>query len=173
MDHRIDSFLTWRAAAGASILLLTAVWGVGGCERTTRDTDIKLISVSEVKSLVDQKSKGKPDVVILIDPRPRRYFEEARIPSARHLTLADVPVRSTVDPSISRHKIIVVYGDDPASASARGMTKRLMAVGYRGVVLFAGGVKEWQQRGYAVEGTGPPTAEPASEEAPAPVAPEP
>jgi 3-mercaptopyruvate sulfurtransferase SseA len=177
MDPWIPRILTRPAAAAASILLLALVWGLGGCERTTRDTDIKLISVSEVKTLLDQKVRDKPDSIILIDPRPRKYYDQTRIPTARHLTLADVPVRATVDPAISRHKTIVVYGDDPASASARGMTKRLMAVGYRSVVLFAGGMKEWRQRGYPVAGTGPSSEPPeppaAPEVGPAPAAPVP
>jgi 3-mercaptopyruvate sulfurtransferase SseA len=173
MDPRFGEFPTRLVLATA--LLCLVVWCLGGCDRTTRDTDIKLISVSEVKTLLDQKTRGKSDAVILIDPRPRKYFDQARIPTARHLTLGNVSVRASVDPSISRHSVIVVYGDDPASASARGMTKRLMAVGYRGVVLFAGGMKEWRQRGYPVEGTGPPpeATPPAPAEPPAPEPPEP
>ena len=149
-------------------MLLTLLL-LGACERTTRDTDIKLVSVAEVRQLIDQRARGKPDLVILIDPRPKKYYEQARLPGARHLTLADVQPRATVDPSISRYDNIIVYGDDPASASARGMTKRLMAVGYRGVRLFAGGMKEWTTRGFATEGTGVPpesnSAEPQEDEA--------
>jgi 3-mercaptopyruvate sulfurtransferase SseA len=139
-------------AAGIVLMVLLLL---GACERTTRDTDIKLISVSEVRHLVDQRERARPETVVLIDPRPRKYYDETRLPGARHITLADVGPRATVDPSISRHDHIIVYGDDPANASARGMTKRLMAVGYRGVRLFAGGVKEWTSRGYGTEGTGP------------------
>jgi 3-mercaptopyruvate sulfurtransferase SseA len=147
-------FASWIAVLPACLVL------AGGCERTTRDTDIKLISVGEVKHLVDQRDRGKQDAVILIDPRPRKYYDQARLPGARHLTLPDIPARTTTtDPSITRHATIVVYGDDPASATARGMTKRMMAVGYKGVRLFAGGVKEWAQRGYPTEGSGiPPEA---------------
>jgi 3-mercaptopyruvate sulfurtransferase SseA len=164
--QRYCGFLTPRAVL---LLLLTALTGgfTGGCERTTRDTDIKLISVGEVKHLIDQQGRGNRDVVILIDPRPQKYYDQARLPGARHLILPDVPVRATTDPSITRYSNIVVYGDDPASATARGMVKRMMAVGYRGVRLFAGGVKEWTGRGYQTEGTGlPPAAEPAPEPGP-------
>ncbi len=170
---------SWRFwAFGAVLAGLGLLFGLmSGCERTTRDTDIRLISVSEVKHLVDQRDRGNADAVILIDPRPRKYFDQARLPGARHLILPDVPVRGTTDPSVSRYGTIVVYGDDPASAIARGMTKRMMQVGYRGVRLFAGGVKEWTDRGYPTQGTGipaeaPPEA-PVDEQAPAPAAPDP
>jgi 3-mercaptopyruvate sulfurtransferase SseA len=158
------------ARIGTFVLVAVFAGFLTGCERTTRDTDIKLISVSEVKHLVDRKAKGNQDLVILIDPRPMKYFEAGRLPGAKHLTLPDVPVRATVNPAISRHATIVVYGDDPGSATARGMTKRLMAVGYRGVLLFAGGVKEWAARGYALEGNPRPAEAPAAEGAPEAVA---
>ena len=165
--HRSCGFLTpWP------LLLLVLAAFVGGCERTTRDSDIKLISVGEVRHLVDRRDRGNQDVIILIDPRPRKYYDQARIPGARHLILPDVPVRGTTDPSITRYANIVVYGDDPASATARGMVKRMMAVGYRGVWLFAGGVKEWTGRGYPTDGTGIPP-EPAPAETPPPEQPAP
>lgn len=144
----------WRLALAGAWLIAAA----GGCERTTKDTDIKLIRVAEVKSLVDKQARGEGDLVLLIDPRPKKYYDTVHIPGARNLTLPQVEPKAKVDPVIDKYRTLIVYGDDPASAEARGMTKRLMAVGYSGVRFFAGGLWEWNLRGYAVEGNqGPPT----------------
>ena len=165
-----------RAAACCSLVALG-----GGCERTTRDTDIKFIRVAEVRALVDKKAHGDSELVLLIDPRPKKYFDKQHLPGARSLTLPQVDPKSKIDPTIDKYRTLVVYGDNPASAEARGMTKRLMAVGYSGVRLFAGGLKEWAGRGYPTEGEPAPAApapsatppEPAATtpEAPAPVTP--
>src|SRR5213078_2620021 len=133
---------------------------LGACERTTRDTDIKLVRIADVRAMVDRQARGQKDVIGLIDPRPAKYYLQAHLPGARNITLPQIDPKTSIDPAIERFGTIVVYGDDPASAEARGMTKRLMAVGYSGVRLFAGGIREWTERGYPVEGTGP--AKPAA-----------
>jgi 3-mercaptopyruvate sulfurtransferase SseA len=137
-----------------------------GCQRETRDTDIKLVRIADVKSMIDRQARSGGDLIVLIDPRPAKYYAEAHIPGARNITLPQVEPKAKVDPAIKRFGTIVVYGDNPASAEGRGMTKRLMAVGYDGVRFFAGGLQEWTARGYPVEGTHakapPPTAAPPS-----------
>lgn len=124
--------------------------GIVGCERKTRDTDIKIISLAEMKHLLDQEAAGSRGEIVLIDPRPPRAFQEGHIPGARNVQLPQVDIRASRDPSIERHRHIVVYGEDPGSAVARGMTKRMLAVGYRGVRLYAGGMREWRSRGFEV-----------------------
>jgi 3-mercaptopyruvate sulfurtransferase SseA len=143
-------------------VLAAGVVLAGGCQRETRDTDIKLIRVAEVKSLMDRQSRSGGDLIALVDPRPAKYYAEAHIPGARNLTLPQVEPKAKVDPTLDRFGIVVVYGDNPASAEARGMTKRLMAVGYSGVRLYAGGMLEWNARGYPVEGHGVPAPAPAT-----------
>lgn len=150
-------------AAAASVAGLLA----GGCSVETRDTDIKLISVGEVKALWDRQNSGKPDQILLIDPRPTKHYQAGHIPGAKNILLPQVDPKGDREPYIAGNDLIVVYGNDPASAAARGMTKRLMAVGYKGVRFFAGGMKEWRERGYPVKSD--PAAEPPNApEAPAP-----
>lgn len=103
---------------------------------------------------MDRRDRGEADALLLIDPRSERRFAEAHIPGARNIRLPQVDPARDRDPGIERFRAIVVYGDDPASASARAMTKRLLAAGYRGVRLYAGGIKEWIGRGYETAGTG-------------------
>jgi rhodanese-related sulfurtransferase len=138
------------AALGFAVFLgaATAVGGVPGCERKTRDTDIKLISLAEMKSLMDRDPQGQRGQIVLVDPRPVAAYEAGHIPGARNIQLPQIDPKGSGDPSLNRSRNIVVYGEDPGSAVARGMTKRLMAVGHRGVRLYAGGVREWRGRGY-------------------------
>jgi rhodanese-related sulfurtransferase len=134
-------------AACAGVLALSAA---GGCERKTRDTDIKIISLAEMKSLLDQDPRGERGQIVLVDPRPAAAYEGGHIPGARNIQLPQIDPKGSGDPSLARHRNIVVYGEDPGSAVARGMTKRLMAVGHRGVRLYAGGMREWRSRGFDV-----------------------
>lgn len=152
--------------------LLLAAAGPG-CERTTRDTDIKMIRLSEVRNLYDRQRGGERELALFVDPRPERAFAQGRIPGARNLRLPQVDPKRDPDPGVAAYGTIVVYGDDPASATARGMTKRLMAAGYDGVRLYAGGLKEWTSRGYEVEsdpGAAGPAGAPAAATPSAPAA---
>lgn len=134
----------WLTAALSACLL-------SGCDVATRDTDIKFISITEAKTLFDRVQKGDSATAVFLDPRPAVEFSEGHIPGARNITLATIKPASKVDPRLQRFANLVIYGNDPASATARGLTKRLIAVGYGDVRCFAGGLEEWKQRGYPIE----------------------
>jgi 3-mercaptopyruvate sulfurtransferase SseA len=136
------------------ILVLAALATLGGCDRKIKDTDIKLVSVSDVKLMVDRAQRN-PAEVLLVDPRPAKYYGAGHLPGARNIQLPQIDPKDDPDPGISRYAAIVVYGDNPGSAVARAMTKRLLAVGYDGVRFFAGGVEEWAKR-YPLEPARPP-----------------
>ena len=157
------------------MLMLAAaasVWGFAGCERETRDTDIRLVSVGEVKALWDQKQRGTETAMFLVDPRPAKAYAASHITGARNLPLPRIDAKGDRDPMIERFDNIVVYADDPGSATARGMVKRLIAVGYRHIRFFAGGLMEWKSRGYPTEDAPvpppDPTLAPASDQNPSP-----
>lgn len=141
------------------MLMLAAslpVWGSIGCERETRDTDIKIVSVGEVKALWDRQQKGSETAVLIVDPRPTKYYSASHIPGARNLQLPAINPKADRDPMLERYDNIVVYGEDPGSATSRGMAKRLLAVGYKHIRFFAGGLKDWRARGYpTVDGPAP------------------
>jgi 3-mercaptopyruvate sulfurtransferase SseA len=160
-----------RPNARSPFLMLAAVlsvWVLSGCERETRDTDIKLVSVGEVKALWDRKARGSEFAVLFVDPRPAKAFNAGHITGARNLPLPHIDPKGDRDPMIERFDNIVVYGDDPGSATARGMTKRLLAVGYKHIRFFAGGLEQWKARGYPTEDAPASRATPAPTEAPSP-----
>jgi 3-mercaptopyruvate sulfurtransferase SseA len=149
-----------------------------GCEKETRDTDIKLVSVGEVKSLWDRQKeaegRGGRNIMVLLDSRPEKDFKASHIDGARNLRLPQVDPKGVRDPGLERFDNIVVYGDDPGSATARGMVKRLLFVGYEHIRFFAGGLKEWKARGLpTVDAAPPPEAPPAPATGEAPPGPGP
>jgi 3-mercaptopyruvate sulfurtransferase SseA len=145
-------------------ILLAALAAVGGCEKSTRDKDIELISVGEVRELQERVERGDRNLMVLIDPRPAKHYVAGHIPGAINLTLPQVPRDGGTVGELERYQHLVVYGNDPASAQAMGMAKRLRDTDHSGVRLFAGGLLDWRRLGYPVEPATPPAppAEPAN-----------
>jgi len=147
-----------RACSG-TILGLVALLGAGtgGCNQSTTDKDIKSVSVAEVRRwLTEAETGGKGKLVVLVDPRPVRDYQAAHIPGARNVLLSNLPPGGRIDRGLAAFDNIVVYGEDPGSATARGMTKRLIGNGYDGVRWMPGGLQEWVDLGGEVEGAGKP-----------------
>lgn len=150
---------------GAALIAIPVA--LSGCDRETRDTDIRIITVSEAKNLFDRVNRGETGAALFLDPRPAAEFDRGHIPNARNFTLAQIKPTARIDPRIDRFSNLVVYGDNPASATARGLTKRLIAVGYDDVRFFAGGLEEWSGRGYPVDKVSDSTEESGSSARPA------
>jgi 3-mercaptopyruvate sulfurtransferase SseA len=138
-----------------------ALVATGGCSEIS-DADIKQVKISEVRTLtLRQAEKPESRLVVFIDPRAKARYDIAHLPGARNLKLPQVAEKSGIDPAIAAYDHIIVYGTDPGNAAASAMTKRMMSVGYDHVRLFAGGITEWVQAGYAVESTPTPAPDPA------------
>lgn len=136
----------FRASCLVSVAVLAALMAACGSEIT--DADIQDISITRVKSLVDDPKSG----LVLIDARAPQDFAAGHIPGARTMPLSSFTGRAgDLDPSIANAKAIVVYGENPGSPVARGTTKRLLASGYEGVFFFGGGISEWRRGGYDVK----------------------
>lgn len=125
------------------------MWGCKGVS----DKSIQEISGLELRKLYDSSHrKGNETELVLIDPRHPSQYAREHIPGARNFRLTDAPPEASVNRDISRFDTIVVYGNDPASAPARAMTKRMITIGYSGVRLFPGGLEEWKSLGGEVVG---------------------
>ena len=94
----------------------------------------------------------KPDALHIIDPRSPSEYAQTHIAGAENLLLQNVSdTQHSLDPRLAAFKLLVVYGNDPGSAVARAMTKRLLRAGAKDVKLFLGGMVEWSKAGYPVE----------------------
>lgn len=137
---------------GAAGLLAAGTTLLAGCAGQTTDRDIKPLTGGDVQKLrASALQSPNKRVVIFIDPRARDEYAAGRIPGAKSLLLSEVPIKSPRNPDISSYGTILVYGNNPASAVAKGMTKRLMANGYEGVRYYPGGLEEWRRLGGEVE----------------------
>lgn len=136
-----------------SALVIAVGAGLTGCESHVSDRDITLIELAEVRKLA---SSDKPEKVRFVDPRSAEEFAVGHIPGAMNVQLYDVSGRKgDLEPSMAKAEWVVVYGDDPGTAIARAMTKRLLAAGQDGTRLFAGGLSAWAASGMPVEKGGP------------------
>ncbi|MBS0191237.1 MAG: rhodanese-like domain-containing protein [Planctomycetes bacterium] len=136
-----------------TLTCVAALWGLAGCEKDTRDSDIVQVKLAEVSEL-SAETASNPLAVLFIDPRPQTEFEEGHIPGARNLLLTSFNGEKGRDPRISSFNEVIVYGDDPFSPVARAVNKRMLAMDYSDVRFFAGGMKEWKAANLPVE-TGP------------------
>lgn len=149
---RVSRFAPLLLRTSLGLFLLLSV----GCEKDTRDTDIVNVKVAEVSELV-KDAEGNPLALLLIDPRPQTEFEEGHIPGARNLLLTRFDGEKGRDPRIDAFSETIVYGEDPSSPVARAVVKRMLAMDYRDVRFFAGGLNEWKAANLTVEtGTSKP-----------------
>jgi rhodanese-related sulfurtransferase len=130
----------------------------GGCGKGVSEKTIAYASLDEVRELQGE-DESDPRTLLLIDPRPLRRYAEGHIPGAMTLQLPEVPAYGGRDPRLQGHDHLIVYGEDPASPTARAMTKRLLAIGYEGVRLFAGGMEAWIEADLPVETSEMPAPE--------------
>jgi rhodanese-related sulfurtransferase len=137
-----------------------------GCGPDTSDKDIEFITTAEVRSLT-LNAETNPKAVLLIDPRSPKAYADGHLPRARNMELWLIEYDGKTKKWIEAYSDIVVYGDDPGSAVAKAMTKRLLHVGYGDVRMYEGGVLEWRKAGFPIE-TGEQKDEEAGAATPAP-----
>lgn len=141
---------------------------VAGCEKQVMDTDIVVIGGAEVRAVVE-RGEVRPSGsggVRLLDCRTADRFEQGRIPGsinfrAEQLRSGDAGAR------LKDANMLIVYGENPASGTAKALVKRLMALDYPRVRWYAGGYREWSSLKLPVEGRdaaageggGPPAGE--------------
>jgi rhodanese-related sulfurtransferase len=160
-------------ALSALVLSVGAAGLAGGCEVKVTDADIEPITLPALRKVMEDE---RPDRWVLVDSRSAAEHERGRIPGSINRPLATVSGRKAdIDPALGRYSTIVVYGNNPGSAPAKAVTKRLLASGYSGVFMYFGGLEEWRRTGLPVEGTGEvpaaTPATPATPPTPAPTAP--
>ena len=144
----------WTRCQPVGVMGLALIVGfLSGCRDNISDKDIELVPLAEVRTL----SSGDSSVV-LIDPRSAQEFAQSRLPGARNVRLPDIADEpNAIPPELSGFKTFVVYGNDPGSAVARAMTKRLLRAGAKNALLFSGGLSEWTAAGYPTEPGKAPT----------------
>ena len=125
-----------------------------GCvgPRRVSDRDIRVVSMSEVAKLMDgQRNEPGERLLLILDSRAEAKYAEAHLPGAKHLLLSGVDPNMKRDKWMDSFEEIVVYADNPGSASARALVKRMLRMRYDNVRLFPGGFDQWSKAGLPVE----------------------
>lgn len=160
MRHRRPTVRRSGILACLGLGLWLAVVPLAGCQNRITDANIKNLTLTELRILwLEQRDKPDQSLLLLVDPRRRDAFEDARLPGAVHITLPDLARRTEKDPGMDAYRRIVVYAEGPGSLASRAMTKRLLVLGHKQARLFGGGVVEWADAGFPIE-SGPPEFEP-------------
>ncbi len=133
-----------------------------GCSGVT-DRDIKGVGLGEARQFHTQKD-SPPKTAIFIDARPPSQYAAGHIAGSVNWRLDQFKPTADVDPKIELYQNLIVYGNDPGSAAARGLCKRLMEIGYEGVKWFAPGFTAWSGSKLPIEPApvAPPVQMPAA-----------
>ncbi len=128
---------------------------LAGCSNKVSDRDIQTIELAEARRLHGASNSR------FVDPRSSDEFVQAHIRGALNLQVAQVTeLKTDMEPSVARAKTVVVYGNNPGTASARVIAKRLMAAGHKGVRLYLGGLDEWRANRLPIGGADAAAARP-------------
>lgn len=128
------------------LVCLAGVISTAACSPKISDRSIRPVSAAEVMT----RTADKPENVLIMDTRPPETFNAGHIPGARNLRLTDISGERR-DPRLEGYKTIIVYADNPGSASAIAMTKRLITLDYKDVRLMEEGYEGWRARGLPTE----------------------
>lgn len=126
--------------------LCAGVLFASGCSSSVSDRSVRRIDPAmATRAHADQRA-------VFVDVRTPEEFAAGHIPGALNLRLTDIPADGRPLPSLASARRIVVYGQNPGSAVATAMVKRLMTQGQYGTVeLFEGGLDAWRAAGGSIQ----------------------
>ena len=105
--------------------------------------EIATIERGDLKAKLDTGADIK-----LVMSLQRWAFEALHIPGSLHF---DTPEELLA--ALDTDDEIVVYCSDPACVGSRFAYKKLVDSGYANVRRYAGGLSDWEEAGYPLEGT--------------------
>lgn len=133
---------------------------VGGCQRQqVSDRRIDIITLADALEYHRRSELPDPEV-LFIDARRTAIASEGTIRGAVNLRPDDIDLRTGADPRLEEKDVLIIFGQDPSSAVARAMAKRLIEAGYntmlrRRVKFYAGGYNEWLETGLPIDEPAP------------------
>ncbi|MBI5914542.1 MAG: rhodanese-like domain-containing protein [Bacteroidetes bacterium] len=103
---------------------------------------MKTITAKELKQRIDTGEKIK-----LVNALEENKFCLKHIPGSLNLFR-----REDLEKNLVKEEWVVVYCTDHACNKSIILYQLLEALGYKNVVRFAGGMNEWENEGYKLEG---------------------
>ena len=110
-------------------------------------------TVGMVTTEMAQAMAAQPDVIVL-DARPRDFYELGHIPGAKNLSREEFDKDYAALETELRQpgKTLLVYCSDSGCEDSGKVAKRLEELGYPKVPLYMGGFQEWEDAGLPTEG---------------------
>ena len=122
-----------------------------GCEfsNQTSDLDIKSVQLGQLRQMLGGDGEWhKKSPTVLVDVRSTARFEKGHIPQAINIPIMDLV---SAHPRLSDAYNIVVYASGWTDALSGAAYKKLLALGYKNVYDFRGGLEVWEAQGLKVE----------------------
>ncbi len=138
------------------ILLAASLAVPAGCTRSISDRDLDLVDPGEALELVEGRKKllglAGTETGAWVDPRGARAYREGHIPGAVHLPFQELAAQQQ---RLRDYDVLIVYGTSVKDDLADGMSKKLLALGFKDVRTLRGGLRAWTRAGFELE-TGDP-----------------
>jgi rhodanese-related sulfurtransferase len=135
---RRDAWLALITCAGLSVV--TGALQSGRAVHVPTDVPLA-IAAEDV-----QRYREAGEAVVVIDLRPPEAFRAGHLPGARSVPLGELRRREVDVPRAGR---VVLYAGTPEEATAA--YQALRAMGYRNVMVLAGGLPAWKRLGFPLE----------------------
>ena len=101
------------------------------------------LNAKQLKERMDQGEK-----MVLVNALEENKFNAKHIPGS-----LNVFTKETIEKKLAKDDHIVVYCTDVACNKSVLLYYLLETMGYKHVLRFAGGLKEWEEEGYPMEGS--------------------
>jgi rhodanese-related sulfurtransferase len=95
------------------------------------------------------------EMAVLLDARTRENYNKGHIPKAVSLPIGEFKqIYDTVSHLLIEDKAIIIYCIGVHCIDSAMLAKELHQKGHRDIFVYRGGIEEWQELGYPVEGEG-------------------
>jgi len=131
--------------ARAAFVAFTGLLLLAGTGCTTKISDRAVTRVTTTEASRHQEREQS----LFIDARPSAAYRREHIAGAVNIRLGDIPYARRDSRLVGRSPLIV-YGEDPGSATALALAKRLLELDYEGVQFFEPGIAGWRAAGLPV-----------------------
>ena len=116
-------------------------------ELRSRFPGVRRLDSAGLKEWYEKSAGSKP---VIIDVRRGADYEFSHLPGALHMSLADTPAKLGFPEKTAES--LVIY--DAVGADAFPVAAGLVQRGYARVQVLEGGIYEWANRGWPLEGPG-------------------
>ncbi len=114
------------------------------CDTSKYKNDINFIGAEEVKE------KMKQSEVVVINVLNKEYFEDCHIKESIGIPLNELKGKADL---LDRNKEIIVHCANYMCTASSAAYKLLREMGFKKILAFEGGMKEWKDKSYSVEGS--------------------